>query len=94
MTDSSRTNPRLEYFRTQIGNDLSTSISPLGRWLNGTLRAVDYGHLSIEFTVRQDMTNPMGVLHGGSAAAQRYRAGNATRLFQWRCHTRSDTPAR
>lgn len=69
MTDSARTNPRLDYFRTQIGNDLSTSISPLGRWLNGTVRAVDYGHLSVEFTVRQDMTNPMGVLHGGSAAA-------------------------
>ncbi len=69
MQDTAQTNPRLEFFRTQIGNDLSNSTSPLGRWLNGIVRAVDYGHISIEFTVREDMTNPMAVLHGGSAAA-------------------------
>lgn len=69
MHDTAHTNPRLNFFRTQIGNDLSNTISPLGRWLNGIVRAVDYGHISIEFTVREDMTNPMAVLHGGSAAA-------------------------
>ncbi len=69
MHDTAQTNLRLESFRTQIGIEPSTSISPLGRWLNGILRAVDYGHISMEFTVREDMTNPMGVLHGGSAAA-------------------------
>lgn len=69
MSDTSQINPRLELFRTQIGNDFSSSISPLGRWLNGIVRAVDYGHLSVEFTIRENMTNPMGVLHGGSAAA-------------------------
>ncbi|MPR33215.1 PaaI family thioesterase [Salmonirosea aquatica] len=69
MQDTAQTNPRLEFFRTLIGNDLSNSISPLGRWLNGTVRAIDYGHISVEFTIRENMTNPMGVLHGGSAAA-------------------------
>jgi acyl-coenzyme A thioesterase 13 len=69
MTDTAQTNPRLEFFHSQIGNDLSHSISPLGRWLNGIMRAVGYGHISVEFLIREDMTNPMGVLHGGSAAA-------------------------
>jgi len=69
MSDTAQMNSRLEFFRSQIGNDLNNSISPLGRWLNGTIRAVDYGHISVEFTIREDMTNPMGILHGGSAAA-------------------------
>ncbi len=48
---------------------MSSSISPVGRWLNGTLRAVEHGKLVVDYTVRTDMTNPAGVLHGGAAAA-------------------------
>ncbi|MFD2937010.1 PaaI family thioesterase [Spirosoma flavum] len=48
---------------------MSNSISPLGRWLNGTIRAVDYGRLVADFTIREEMTNPAGVLHGGAGAA-------------------------
>lgn len=62
-------NPRLDFFRSQIGVDMRTSISPLGRWLNGTLRETDYGRLVAEYIVREDLTNPAGVLHGGAAAA-------------------------
>ncbi|AKD54639.1 PaaI family thioesterase [Spirosoma radiotolerans] len=63
------TNPRLEFFRARIGQDMNESISPFGRWLNGTIREVDYGRLVADFTVRTDMTNPAGVLHGGAGAA-------------------------
>lgn len=63
------TNPRLEFFRAHIGQDMSGSISPLGRWLNGTIREVDYGRLMADFTIRAEMTNPVGVLHGGAATA-------------------------
>lgn len=63
------TNKRLEYFRAMIGSGMQTSISPLGRWLNGTLRAVESGQLVAEYRVRDDMTNPAGVLHGGMASA-------------------------
>jgi len=66
---SSETNPRLEFFRSQIGNSLSQSPSPLGRWLNGTLKEASHGLMTVEFLVREEMTNPMGVLHGGVAAA-------------------------
>ena len=62
------TNPRLDFFRSQIGQNMSTSISPFGRWLNGTIRAADYGRLVADFAVREDMTNPAKVLHGGAAA--------------------------
>lgn len=69
MSDVTQMNPRLDFFRSQIGKDSSSSISPLGRWLNGTLRSVEYGTMSVEFVVREDMTNPVGVLHGGAATA-------------------------
>jgi acyl-coenzyme A thioesterase 13 len=63
------TNPRLDFFRSQIGHAMTNSISPLGRWLNGTIRSADYGRLVADFTIREDMTNPAGVLHGGAASA-------------------------
>ena len=69
MEDIAQLNPRLEFFRSQIGKDLANSISPFGRWLCGTLRSADYGSMSVEFVIREDMTNPGGVLHGGAAAA-------------------------
>ncbi len=65
---SSETNPRLEFFRSQIGQNMAQSISPIGRWLNGKLIDVQTHSMTIEVVVRQDMTNPMGVLHGGAAA--------------------------
>ena len=48
---------------------MSTSPSPLGRWLSGTIRVADYGRLVADFTIREEMTNPAGVLHGGAGAA-------------------------
>lgn len=63
------TNHRLEFFHARIGQDMSESISPFGRWLNGTIRDVDYGRLVADFTIREEMTNPAGVLHGGAGAA-------------------------
>ena len=62
-------NPRLLFFRSLIGQDMRQSPSPLGRWLNGTLLAVEEGSLTVEYIVREDMTNPMRILHGGAAAA-------------------------
>ncbi|QDK78815.1 PaaI family thioesterase [Spirosoma sp. KCTC 42546] len=62
-------NPRLDFFRSQIGHDMRDSISPFGRWLNGTIRQADYGRMVAEYTVREEMTNPASVLHGGAASA-------------------------
>lgn len=62
-------NPRLAFFQSMLGQSMSTSPSPLGRWLGGTLREAEYGKLVIDYVVREDMTNPATVLHGGAAAA-------------------------
>lgn len=66
---NNNTNPRLEFFRTRIGQNMSGSISPFGSWLNGTIREAAYGRLVADFTIREEMTNPGGVLHGGASTA-------------------------
>ena len=45
-----------------------TSPSPFGRWLNGTLIEAETGRLVIDFEVREEMTNPAGIMHGGAIA--------------------------
>lgn len=63
------TNARRDLFRAQIGNPAGYSPSAFGRWLNGTLRAIESDQLTVEYVVREDMTNPIGTLHGGVASA-------------------------
>lgn len=62
-------NTRLDWFRTQLGRPMSDSVSPVGRWLNGTLEVADEGKFVAQYVVRDEMTNPAGVLHGGMASA-------------------------
>lgn len=38
-------------------------------WLQGTIRKVDDGSIALEVTVRPEMCNPIGTLHGGIHAA-------------------------
>jgi uncharacterized protein (TIGR00369 family) len=45
------------------------SPSPFGRWLNGKLIDAQPGKLVAEFIVRDEMTNPAGIMHGGAIAA-------------------------
>ncbi|VAW12698.1 thioesterase superfamily protein [hydrothermal vent metagenome] len=62
-------NKPLTYFQTQIGKDSSQSPSPLMRWLNPTLLRVSEGVLEYSYVIREEMTNPLGILHGGTTAA-------------------------
>lgn len=73
MNDSSHSgqnieNERIRFLEKYIGLRMSDSISPVGRWLNGKLMAISEGSMEVEFIVRDDMTNPMRVLHGGIAS--------------------------
>ncbi|MEZ0483651.1 PaaI family thioesterase [Fibrella sp. GW2-5] len=43
--------------------------SGMGRWLGGTLVQIEEGRTVIRYVVRDDMVNPMQVLHGGAASA-------------------------
>jgi acyl-coenzyme A thioesterase 13 len=63
-------NPALDFFKSNIGKtSAEVSPSPFGRWLNGTLTAVEEGSLTVEFIVRTDMCNPAHILHGGVATS-------------------------
>ena len=61
-------NPVVELLKAEIGKDFSKSASPVGRWLNGSIQEVEEGRLVVQFEVREEMTNPMGILHGGMSA--------------------------
>lgn len=62
-------NKALTVLRSWIGKDSSASISPLMRWLNPTLLRVEEGELEFSYVIREEMTNPIGILHGGTTAA-------------------------
>jgi uncharacterized protein (TIGR00369 family) len=63
-------NKALEGFKRMLGENAKVKTpSPLGRWLDGVLLKAEAGHLKWKFMVRQEMTNPGSVLHGGATAA-------------------------
>lgn len=62
-------NKALAIFKSLIGKDSAESISPLMRWLNPTLLKAEEGQLEFSYLIREEMTNPMGILHGGTTAA-------------------------
>lgn len=63
-------NKIIEFFKANIGkNAADISPSPLGRWLNGKLIAAEEGSVEVEFVVREEMTNPAKILHGGTIAS-------------------------
>ncbi len=59
---------RLEVLRPYIGQELSMVPSPVAHWLKGVLQEISENGLKITFTVREDMTNPARILHGGIIA--------------------------
>ncbi len=62
-------NKAIAIFKSLIGKDSSESFSPLMRWLNPTLINAEAGELEFVYVVREEMTNPMNILHGGTTAA-------------------------
>jgi acyl-coenzyme A thioesterase 13 len=58
----------VEFFKTQIGKEIIKSPSPAGMWLRPVLLTVEEGRIKAEITVRPEMTNPAGTLHGGMIA--------------------------
>lgn len=64
-----RMNPIVASLKSHIGHEFTESPSPFTAWLKPVLLAVEEGKMSFQFTIRHDMTNPFGGLHGGVAAA-------------------------
>jgi acyl-coenzyme A thioesterase 13 len=54
-----------KYFESRIDKEPGDDSPPLSKWLGGIIRAVGDGEFTVEYVVRLEMTNPMGILHGG-----------------------------
>jgi uncharacterized protein (TIGR00369 family) len=60
----------VQILREHIGKDDNEISVGLSKWLKGRVEAVhDDGSVDISFVIREDMLNPLGILHGGSVAA-------------------------
>lgn len=58
----------MELLRAAINKPGHHSPSPFMNWLNPVAREIEYGSLTFEYTIRPEMTNPAGLLHGGVIA--------------------------
>jgi acyl-coenzyme A thioesterase 13 len=64
----SKKQQRLAWLSQQVGKRMENNPSPFAHWLDGALLEVGEGYTKASFTVRKDMTNPMGIMHGGVTA--------------------------
>lgn len=58
----------LEKMSAAIGQVVTDTPSAAGNWLRPTLVAADPGKVSIAITIRPEMCNPYGNIHGGMMA--------------------------
>lgn len=70
------------FLRQFIGKEVTGSPSPFMNWLRPVMLAVEDGSLEFEYTIRHEMTNPFGILHGGVMAAMIDDAVGATFIVQ------------
>lgn len=58
-------NSKLDFLKSFIGDYFTGSASPFAHWLRGKVISVEEKSIEFQFLVRKDMTNPVGMLHGG-----------------------------
>lgn len=68
MEQENNTNDRLKVFQSFIGKEVSDSPSNFMNWLKPTVITAEKGTLHCSYVVRNEMTNPYGILHGGITA--------------------------
>jgi acyl-coenzyme A thioesterase 13 len=61
-------NKQLQLLQSKVGLTMKEGLSPYGRWIAGKLINAEFGRVSFEIEVREDMTNPLQMLHGGATA--------------------------
>ena len=61
-------NQRLEFLKSFEGRIFEGSPAPFAKWLQGKVIAASESSVAFEFIVRKEMTNPVGMLHGGVMA--------------------------
>ncbi len=65
MADS----PIKVHFKSQIGKEVAATPPGFSEWLKPKMIAVEEDSITIEITVRPEMCNPVGTLHGGIHSA-------------------------
>ena len=58
-----------DILKANIGKEITESPSPFMAWLRPVVLKVEEGCLTFQHTIRKEMTNPFGTLHGGITAA-------------------------
>ncbi|MFL9838364.1 PaaI family thioesterase [Flavobacterium sp. ST-75] len=58
-----------EFLKQYLGKKIENSPSAFMNWLNPVMVSVEPGSLTFQYTVRKEMTNPFGTMHGGVTAA-------------------------
>ena len=53
------------YFESKINQPIGPEVPGFSGWLLGMIRKVDDNTISLEVTLRPEMCNPAGTLHGG-----------------------------
>lgn len=66
------------FLKDHVGREITDSPSPFMSWLKPVMLKVDEGSLAFQYTIRKEMTNPFGTLHGGVIAAMMDDAIGAT----------------
>jgi acyl-coenzyme A thioesterase PaaI-like protein len=54
-------NQRLKHIQSFVGKQFTESPSPFAHWLNGKVISAQEKSVKFQFTVRKEMTNPVGV---------------------------------
>jgi len=62
-------NATVDYLKSLINKPFSRSISPSTILLGGTLRYIDVGEAWIDYPIKKEMSNPIGMIQGGFLAA-------------------------
>jgi acyl-coenzyme A thioesterase 13 len=68
MEQQNNTNDRLKVFQSFIGTEVTHSPSNFMNWLRPTVINAEKGSLHCSYVIRNEMTNPYGILHGGITA--------------------------
>ena len=57
-----------QWLQDRLGKHITDTPSGFGKWLNMHLIEVNEQQITIEIEAREEMSNPMGLLHGGLMA--------------------------
>lgn len=68
MDQQDNSNQHLKVFQSIVGMEVVQSPSPFMNWLKPTVISAEKGSLHCSYVVRNEMTNPHGILHGGITA--------------------------